>query len=169
MWCFFFRSLVRRQMPRRRWLPAPDGWVQIIRGPHPPSAKWPAASAGHSTTKQQGDVGGVSRSQARGRWRQPPAHVSSEVSFEAAQRRVAQLEGALRAFGDSTGPEVVSEVCETCSTGSPCGQRHGTIGRRPAQQGVGPGQNITVMPTLIPRELAQWTEDRRADLQVRSG
>ena len=51
---------------------APDGWVQLIRGPRPPSVKWLAASAGNSTTKKQGDVGGV-RSQARGRWRQPPA------------------------------------------------------------------------------------------------
>ena len=84
---------------------APDGWVQIIRGPRPPSVKWPAASEGSVTTKKQG-VGGVPRSQARGRWRQPFAQVSSEVSFEAAQRRVAQLEGALRAFGDARGPEV---------------------------------------------------------------
>ena len=65
------------------------------------------------------------RSQARGRWHQPPAQVSYEVSFEATQRRVAQLEGALRALGDARGPEVtvppgVSEGCKTCSTGSSC-------------------------------------------------
>ena len=46
----------------------------------------------------------------------------SVVSFEATQRRVAQLEGALRAF--ATGPSVTilqkSQVGETCCTGSPC-------------------------------------------------
>ena len=92
-------------MPRRGLVAAPDGWVQIIRGPRPPSVKWPAASEGSGTTKKQGVVG-VPRSQARGRWRQPFAQVSSEVSFEAAQRRVAQLESALRALGDAKGPEV---------------------------------------------------------------
>ena len=92
-------------MPRRGLVAAPDGWVQIIRGPRPPSVKWPAASEGSGTTKKQGVVG-VPRSQARGRWRQPFAQVSFEVSFEAAQRRVAQLESALRALGDAKGPEV---------------------------------------------------------------
>ena len=46
--------------------------------------------------------------QVRGRWRQPPAQVSAEVSFEAAQRRVAQFESALRAFEDASAPEVTS-------------------------------------------------------------
>ena len=86
-------------------LAAPDGWVQIIRGPRPPSVGWPAASEVSGTTKKQGVVG-VPRSQARGRWRQTFAQVSSEVSFEAAQRRVAQLESALRALGDARGSEV---------------------------------------------------------------
>ena len=95
-------------MPRRGWLPAPDGWVQIIRGPRPPSMKWPSATEMRqtfNTVKKEGD-GGLQRSQARGRWRQLPARVSPEVSHEAAQKRVAQLEGALKAFGDATGPEV---------------------------------------------------------------
>ena len=32
---------VRREMPRRGWSTAPDGWVQIIRGPRPLSECWP--------------------------------------------------------------------------------------------------------------------------------
>ena len=40
------------------------------------------------------------------------------MSHEAAQKRVAQLEGALKAFGDAQGPSDddpgVSRVCETC-------------------------------------------------------
>ena len=42
----------------------------------------------------------------QGRWRQPAGRVTPEVSLEAAQRRVAHLEGALLAFEDATGPEV---------------------------------------------------------------
>ena len=106
---FLLISVRRRRMPRRRWLPAPDEWVQIIRGPRPPSMKWPSATVtrqSSNTVKKQGDVGGAQRPEARGRWRQPPARVSPEVSQEAAQKRAAQLEGALKAFGDTTGPEV---------------------------------------------------------------
>ena len=98
----------RRTMPRRGWLPAPDGWVQIIRGPRPPSAKWPVATAtrqSSNTVKKQGDVGGAQRPQARGRWRQPPARVSPRVLAKPRRKRVAQLEGALKA-SDATGPEV---------------------------------------------------------------
>ena len=97
---FLLHSVRRRTMPRRGWLRAPDGWVQIIRGPRPPSMKWPSATEmrqSSNTVEKQGD-GGVQRPQARGRWRQLPARVSPEVSHEAAQKRVAQLEGALKAF-----------------------------------------------------------------------
>ena len=88
-------------MPRRGWLPAPDGWVQIIREPRPLSVKWPAASAGQSTCtgKKQGDAGGAPRSQARGRWRQPPARVLRGFIQNRTKTRH-------RAFGDATGPEV---------------------------------------------------------------
>ena len=65
--------------------------------------KWPAASEGSGTAKKQGVVG-VPRSQARGRWRQPFAQVSSKV--EATQRRVAQLGEHFRALGDAKGLEV---------------------------------------------------------------
>ena len=54
----FCVSLLRRRLiPRRGLVSAPDGWVQIIRGPRPPSVKWPAASEGSGTTKKQGVVG----------------------------------------------------------------------------------------------------------------
>ena len=55
---FFCLSPLRRcQMPRRGLVAAPDGWVQIIRGPCSPSVKWPAASEGSGTTKKHGVVG----------------------------------------------------------------------------------------------------------------
>ena len=56
-------------MPRRRCLRSPDGWVQIIRGPRPPT-KWPVATATRQSTntvKKQGDVGGAPKPQL---WRE---------------------------------------------------------------------------------------------------
>ena len=41
--CFLLLLVRRRSMPRRGWLPASDGWVQILHGPHPPSENWPGA------------------------------------------------------------------------------------------------------------------------------
>ena len=178
------------------------------------------------------------------------AQFSSEVSFEAAQRRVDQLEGALRAFGDATGPDVkmlqeclksakraaqvppVTVQLTQCEQFIAGGETVGSAGRganlvgeavgggsaapsqtsrgsfpvqpwwaqvaslqqmvnapqserdavaaqiraknvdasrpgtrRPVRQRIGPGQNMAVMPTFIPAELSQWTEDRQADLQ----
>ena len=92
-------------MPRRGLSAAvtPSGWYEMIRGPRPPSLKWPNSKgkgrdAGVVPLKPQVGV--------QGRWRQPAGRVTPEVSLEAAQRRVAHLEGALLAFGDTTGPEV---------------------------------------------------------------
>ena len=69
---FFFRSLARRRtMLRRGWLPAPDGWVQIIRGPRPPSVKWPSATAtrqSSNTVKKQGQPPGPARRSVQSVW-----------------------------------------------------------------------------------------------------
>ena len=120
---FLLHSVRRRTMPRRGWLPAPDGWVQIIRGPRLPSMKWPSATEmrhSSNTVKKHGD-GGVQRPQARGRWRQPPARVSRGVSRSSAEtccrarRGVESVWGRYRARGDDSSR--VSEVCETCSAG----------------------------------------------------
>ena len=42
---------------------------------------------------------------------------------------------------------------------------HGIVARRRTQQGVGPGQHIPAMPTMVPGELSQWLEDRQEDLK----
>ena len=101
----------RRVMPRRGWVTAPDGWVQIIRGPRPPSVRWPktvcTASAGASKPWQQ-----IQGQAPVGRWRQsekPRSSVPPEVSIAAAQKRVGGLEAAvtaLAAVGTVDGPEV---------------------------------------------------------------
>ena len=97
-------------MPRRGWVTAPDGWVQIIRGPRPPSQLWPktvrVASAGASKPRQQ-----IQGQAPVGRWRQsekPRSSVPPEVSMAAAQKRVGGLEAvaALAAVGTVDGPEV---------------------------------------------------------------
>ena len=98
-------------MPRRGWVTAPDGWVQIIRGPRPPAERWPksvrAASAGASKPWQQ-----VQGQAPVGRWRQsekPRSSVPPEVTMAAAKKRVGGLEAAvaaLAAVGTVDGPEV---------------------------------------------------------------
>ena len=101
-------------MVRRVWraVEIPQGWFNVIRGPRPPSERWPMAQGNRQPPKV--DHG------RRGRWRHQrgrqgasrnqsfqPERVRRfpEVNIVAARQRVAQLEGALAAFGDATGPE----------------------------------------------------------------
>ena len=93
----------RRSMPRRGWLPASDGWVQILRGPRPPSENWPMRCAPPPRAPIE------ARSRA-GRWRQPQGvSVPPEVAMQVARKRVEGIEaalGALAAVGTVDGPEV---------------------------------------------------------------
>ena len=97
-WLYFCILVRRRIMPRRGWVTAPDGWVQIIRGPHPPAERWPklvrAASAGASKPWQQ-----VQGQAPVGRWRQsekPRSSVPPEVTIAAAKKRVGGLESTVQ-------------------------------------------------------------------------
>ena len=46
----FLLPLLRSDtMPRRGWTTAPDGWVQFVRGPRPPSHRWPDGAGQPST------------------------------------------------------------------------------------------------------------------------
>ena len=99
-------------MVRRGWRPVetPQGWFNVIRGPRPPSERWPMAQGNRQPSKvdqvgrgRWGQGGGTSRTQSS----QPErVRTSPEATIAAARQRVAQLEGALAAFGDATGPEV---------------------------------------------------------------
>ena len=42
----FFCVFVSRLVVRREWssTPVPEGWVQVVRGPHPKSVQWPRVS-----------------------------------------------------------------------------------------------------------------------------
>ena len=101
-------------MPRRGWSTAPDGWVQIIRGPRPPSESWP--KVGRNSVDLHPKSNEV-RS-FKGRWRRPQQFRASpppEVVVEAAKKRVDGIEaalGALAAVGTTDGPEV--QVLKDC-------------------------------------------------------
>ena len=107
-------------MPRRGWqaIEVPSGWYEVIRGPRPPSQKWPWASPHQSAQSRQPLFGSGPPVCQGGRWGQrrgigrvgqsgqpDRARSSPEVAISAARQRVVQLEAALAALGD-TGPEV---------------------------------------------------------------
>ena len=88
-------------------------WVRVLRGHRPPSVQWPKAS------QQQGRQTGLQRS--GGQWQRqprPPQNVTRQDQGQnfkppeeyaaAARARIPQLEAALTALGNSTGPEVVA-------------------------------------------------------------
>ena len=77
--CFHLWFTVRRRsMPRRGWqsLDVSAGWVQVLRGPRPPSMKWPPARVG-------------SRAPSR-RWRQPKEKSSPPQSTPPPLRQVSR-------------------------------------------------------------------------------
>ena len=85
---------VRREMPRRGWSTAPDGWVQIIRGPRPLSESWPKVGRNSADLHPKSNE---VRS-FEGRWRRPQQFRASpppEVVVEAAKKRVDGIEAAL--------------------------------------------------------------------------
>ena len=113
-------------MPRRGWqtIEVPSGWYEVIRGPRPPSQKWPIASSrqpAQFSRKPQIDSGPPVRQggrwgHRRGVWsvgrRQECAQpervrTSREVILCTTRQRVAQLEAALAAPGDTSGPVVI--------------------------------------------------------------
>ena len=94
-------------MPRRGWITAPDGWLQIILGPHPVSQQWPSAKANRQQSEQC--VGRLASVPERPRrWRQdrqfvgqpsqPRPRLSPEES-RADATKVARLQAALLTLG----------------------------------------------------------------------
>ena len=88
---FPFASQVSRElMPRRGWqaMDVPTGWVQVLRGPRPPSQKWPSAKSG-SFPVQQRHVG-VSSPSSRV-VKAPPSRVNPEIARETALSKVQEV------------------------------------------------------------------------------
>ena len=100
----------------------PSGWFEIIRGPRPPSQKWPNSKQAQWETRQPPEFGWVrqprrwnaaSRSStqaARGPLQQsnsvssgPKMNPDERCAF--AQLKVQRLEAALAAFGEESSPE----------------------------------------------------------------
>ena len=68
-----------------------------------------------------------------------------------------QMVNTLQSERDSLAAQIQAEKADVSS--------HGTVARRRTQQGIGPGQHIPAMPTMVPGELSQRLEDRQEDLQ----
>ena len=82
-------------MVRKGWsaMDVPSGWVQVLRGPRPPSQKWPPAKR-NAVTESRGQRQGAPRSQQVVSGRGPAP--SPEEVIERARVRVAQLEAAVQ-------------------------------------------------------------------------
>ena len=96
-------------MGRRGWAAAPEGWVQIIRGPRPPAVRWPKADPWPVVGRSLSDAKPkpVSRTIPHGRQERPTK--SPEIVLEEAKKKVAGIEAALAALasvGATEGPEV---------------------------------------------------------------
>ena len=92
-------------MGRRGWqaIEVPHGWFNVIRGPRPPSVRWPQAQSSHQPEKVVRSVpvaapakGGDRSNQ--GRWRQGRPKISPDVALENDRKRVAGLEAAITAM-----------------------------------------------------------------------
>ena len=88
--------LVSRAMPRNGWttMQVPDGWLQVIRGPRPPSVKWPKA---RQQTPQRGRK--VQPEQRPEQVRRAP--FDPDTIMANARVRVTKLEAAMQSVGES--------------------------------------------------------------------
>ena len=88
-------------MGRRRWtaLDMPSGWIQVLRGPRPPSSR-PAVQIAQPPRQTRSGKGVPQVPRA------PPVRVSPDESREAARIKVAKLEKALGVMGDAGGQAV---------------------------------------------------------------
>ena len=115
--------LVRRgAMPRRGWTAAPDGWVQFIRGPRPPSHRWPMAQGNRQPSVQESrrsvrppqaqvQVGqGFDHPQRRPESKPSVARPDPDSAREAAHMRVIKLEKALKVVGESGEGQAVTNA-----------------------------------------------------------
>ena len=96
-------------MGRRGWksLDTPTGWVQVIRGPRPPSVQWPRVGQQSRQLVQhprQSPTNRPTSVQAKSSGLRPFQDPS--VKAAAAKERLSMLETALSAMDGMEGPEV---------------------------------------------------------------
>ena len=112
--CCSFASRVRRCfMPRKGWrtVQVPDGWLQELRGPRPPSVKWSKAvpqskSAASPSHSRPGPVGGPPPLRHTSK---PPEQVAADVVGE-----IERLKAAIPALGDSGARESTQGSPSSC-------------------------------------------------------
>ena len=89
--CFFSRGV----MPRRGWssMDVPTGWVQVLRGPKPPSQKRPSVLRPGATSQVLRSGGHVQSNHVQ------PTRVNPDASHEFPRAKIAKLEQALEVMG----------------------------------------------------------------------
>ena len=103
-------------MVRRRWkaVETPSGWFDIIRGPRPPSQKWPLARPAqwvphqppvHTWVPQRRWNVGVRWKFGHQQGGPSTVKLNPDEKCAAAQLKVERLEAALAAFGNENSPE----------------------------------------------------------------
>ena len=72
VWHFYFSIPVSRSMVRKGWsaMDVPSGWVQVLRGPRPPSQKWPPAKR-NAVTESRGQRQGAPTISTSREWTWP--------------------------------------------------------------------------------------------------
>ena len=111
-----FCVLVSRTMVRKGWtvMEVPNGWLQVLRGPRPPAARWPKAEkkSSQDSLQQRAPPSGVRPTPASsggrtGRWRAgQEQRASPDAVRQEARERVVKLQRALEVLGETSGPEV---------------------------------------------------------------
>ena len=101
-------------MGRKGWsvMEVPNGWYEVLRGPRPPSVRWPVAARGqhqHARAQPRPAITKVSCTREKvanndAVHRPPPVRVSPEAANEAARARVTSLEAVISALGNADGP-----------------------------------------------------------------
>ena len=104
-------------MGRRGWqaVEVPQGWFNVIRGPRPPSVRWPQAQSSHQPVKVVRNVSAATRTTSgdrsvQGRWRQGRPRFNPDVALESARKRVVGLEAAISAMLSNGLDEKSAEV-----------------------------------------------------------
>ena len=81
-------------------MPAPDGWVQVVRQPHLLVEHWPRVGRNESAVHTLPSHAGRGQIAPTGRWRQRKmrSSMSLQVAEEAAKKKVGGIEAALAAL-----------------------------------------------------------------------
>ena len=106
---FILRPCKPASMPRKGWtvMKVPNGWHEVLRGPQPPSVRWPTVSpAVEEAFAQQPTQKSVPVQ------RTPPMRSSPEVATEAAPARATALEAAIGALADGAALKSLQEALQ---------------------------------------------------------